>query len=156
LVTSTTTCAPASASASPSPVTVSTPVDRDADVSASYLAKQLQAMSRAGLVRSTQGNLGGYELTRPPSRITVLDVVEAVDGPTPAFLCTDVRARGPLAASPEACRTPCAIHRAMTAADEAWRASLRSVTIADLAAQVTGEHGRGVLDGVRNWFNAAP
>ena len=51
---------------------------------------------------------------------------------------------------------PCAIHRAMTAADEAWRASLRSVTIADLAAQVTGEHGRGVLDGVRNWFNAAP
>ena len=60
------------------------------DVSASYLAKQLQAMSRAGLVRSAQGHAGGYELTRPPSEITVLDVVEAIDGRTPAFLCTEV------------------------------------------------------------------
>ena len=124
------------------------------DVSPSYLAKQLQALSRAGLVRSAQGHAGGYELTRAPGEITVLDVVEAIDGRTPAFLCTDVRMRGPLATPPERCVTPCAIHRAMTAADEAWRASLRSVTIADLAAQVTGEHGPGVLAGVRDWLTA--
>jgi Rrf2 family protein len=34
------------------------------DVSASYLAKQLQGLSRAGLVRSVQGQSGGYLLTR--------------------------------------------------------------------------------------------
>jgi Rrf2 family protein len=124
------------------------------DVSASYLAKQLQALSRAGLVRSAQGHAGGYELTRAPGEITVLDVVEAIDGRTAAFLCTDVRTRGPLATPPERCVTPCAIHRAMTAADEAWRASLRSVTIADLAAQVTGEHGPAVLAGVRAWLSS--
>jgi Rrf2 family protein len=125
------------------------------DVSPTYLAKQLQALSRAGLIHSVQGHSGGYELSRPPSEITVLDVVEAIDGPSPAFVCTDVRARGPLAASPSACETPCAIHVAMINADDAWRASLRSVTIADLTAQVTGEHGPGVLAGVRGWLTGA-
>ena len=56
------------------------------DVSSTYLAKQLQALSRAGLVRSVQGHAGGYVLTRAPGEITVLDVVEAVDGARPAFV----------------------------------------------------------------------
>lgn len=50
------------------------------DVSPSYLAKQMQALSRAGLVRSVQGKTGGYVLTRGGTEITVLDVVQAVDG----------------------------------------------------------------------------
>jgi Rrf2 family protein len=103
------------------------------DVSASYLVKQLQALSRAGLVRSTQGQAGGYELTRSAEEVTVLDVVEAVDGPRSAFVCTEIRQRGPLATPREACTAPCAITRAMAAADEAWRAALHGVTIADRA-----------------------
>ncbi len=71
------------------------------DVSSSYLAKQLQALSRAGLIRAAQGYAGGYELARPADEITVLDVVEAVDGPQPAFTCTEIRQRGPLATPPE-------------------------------------------------------
>ena len=70
------------------------------DVSASYLAKQLQALSRAGLVRAAQGQAGGYVLTRDPSEITVLDVVQAVDGARSAFVCTEIRQRGPLATPP--------------------------------------------------------
>src|ERR1700742_2078001 len=77
------------------------------DVSPSYLAKQLQALSRAGLVRSVQGKAGGYVLTRAPERITVLDVVTAIDGPGPAFVCTEIRQRGPLATPPEDCVTLC-------------------------------------------------
>ncbi|SNY52560.1 RrF2 family transcriptional regulator [Paractinoplanes atraurantiacus] len=122
------------------------------DVSASYLAKQLQALSRAEIIRSVQGHAGGYELARPASRITVLDVVEAVDGPQPAFVCTEIRQRGPLAASAEACEKPCAISRAMSAADQAWRASLRAVTIADLAAQVGSDYDADVFAGVRAWL----
>src|SRR5215212_5703515 len=106
------------------------------DVSPTYLAKQLQSLSRAGLVRSVQGQSGGYLLTRPPDEITVLEVVEAVDGPEPAFVCAEIRQRGPLAAAPEDCRTPCPIARVMIAADRAWRASLGAVTVADLAAAV--------------------
>jgi Rrf2 family protein len=121
------------------------------DVSASYLAKQLQRLSGAGLVRSVQGLAGGYVLTRPADEITVLDVVEVVDGTTPAFVCTELRQRGPLASSPDDCTSPCGIARAMSAADEAWRACLRAVTIADLA----GEVDDATLAGIRGWFAGA-
>src|SRR3954466_11696343 len=73
------------------------------DVWASYLAKQLQGLSRAGLVRSVQGQSGGYLLTRAASEITVLDVVEAVDGDGRTFVCTEVRQRGPPAAGAAGC-----------------------------------------------------
>jgi Rrf2 family protein len=122
------------------------------DVSPTYLAKQLQALSRAGLIHSVQGHSGGYELSRPPSEITVLDVVEAVDGAQPAFVCTEIRQRGPLAAPPEACDAPCAVHRVMMTADAAWRASLRAVTVADLAAAVTERTGPGTLLAIRGWL----
>lgn len=122
------------------------------DVSTTYLAKQMQALSRAGIVRSAQGHSGGYLLTKPPERITVLDVVEAVDGPEPAFTCTEIRQRGPLAAPPEACRTKCAIHRAMLAADHAWRMSLKSVTIASLARSVRRGYDGDVMRTVGEWL----
>ncbi|MFI1097664.1 RrF2 family transcriptional regulator [Streptomyces sp. NPDC020917] len=126
------------------------------DVSGSYLAKQLQALSRAGLVTSVQGKAGGYVLTRPPEQITVLDVVTAVDGAQPAFVCTEIRQRGPLAAAPEACTRPCAITRAMAAADAAWRAALRDVSVADLARGVDEDYGPTALTGIRDWLGADP
>jgi Rrf2 family protein len=123
-------------------------------VSPSYLAKQLQALSRAGLTRSTQGAVGGYELTGAPSTITVLDVVLAVDGDEPAFRCTEIRQRGPLAAPPEACHRPCAIARAMGAAEAAWRAALAAVTIADLATDVDSDTEGTAFPRLRAWLRA--
>ena len=123
------------------------------DVSASYLAKQLQALSRAGLVHSVQGNAGGYVLTREPASITVLDVVEAVDGPREAFACTEIRQRGPLATPAEACAAPCPIARAMSAADSAWRAALRAVSIADLAQNVASASGPPAMARIGAWLS---
>ncbi|SEE22377.1 transcriptional regulator, BadM/Rrf2 family [Streptomyces sp. 2131.1] len=125
------------------------------NVSPSYLAKQLQALTRAGLVQSVQGKAGGYILTRPPALITVLDVVEAVDGPGPAFVCTEIRQRGPMATPPEACAVPCAIRRAMGRAETAWWETLRSITVADLAADVTSDSGPGALGRISTWLNTA-
>jgi Rrf2 family protein len=121
-------------------------------VSRTYLAKHLQQLSRAGLVRSTEGRVGGYALTRPADEITVLDVVLAVEGPEPAFRCTEIRQNGPLPATGEACRRPCGIARAMWAAEDAYRASLRGVTIADLAGGVRRDAGADVFDRVRGWL----
>ena len=122
------------------------------DISASYLAKQMQALSRAGLIASVQGHAGGYVLTRPAEEITVLDVVEAVDGAGPAFVCTEIRQRGPMATPASACTAPCAINRAMLAADRAWRDALRAVSVADLAQSVTGDYGPGTLNEIRGWL----
>jgi Rrf2 family protein len=119
------------------------------DVSPSYLAKQLQALSRAGLVRSVQGNAGGYVLTRSPALITVLDVVEAVDGPGPVFVCTEIRQRGPMATPPQSCTAPCTIARAMASAETAWRDALRTVSVADLARDI----GSGALAGISTWLS---
>jgi Rrf2 family protein len=124
------------------------------DVSGSYLAKQLQALSRAALVRSVQGKAGGYVLTRSPDLITVLDVVTAIDGPQPAFVCTEIRRRGPLAASAEACTRPCAISRAMSAADAAWRAALRAISVADLAASVNDDYGPSTMASISTWLSS--
>ncbi|WP_062208095.1 Rrf2 family transcriptional regulator [Streptomyces sp. NBRC 109706] len=124
------------------------------DVSPSYLAKQLQALSRAGLVRSVQGKAGGYTLTREPAAITVLDVVEAVDGPAPAFVCTEIRQRGPLATPAASCTAPCAISRAMHTADAAWRGALRAVTIADLARDVGADYGPRAMSRISDWLTA--
>ena len=122
------------------------------DVSGSYLAKQLQSLARAGLVHSVQGKSGGYALTRPPESITFLDVVEAIDGPTAAFVCTEIRQRGPLGAPAEACTTPCAIARAMGSADRAWRQALAAITIADIVHDTNTGAGPHFLTAVGDWL----
>lgn len=98
-----------------------------------YLAKHLQALSQAGIVESVPGPRGGYRLARAAAAVTVLDVVLAVDGPDPAFVCTEIRQCGPSACTePSAYLKPCGIARVMWEAEDAWRRSLREHTIADL------------------------
>ncbi len=85
----------------------------------------------------------------------MLDVVEAIEGPGPASICTEIRQRGPMATPPEACTAPCAISCAMANAETQWRAALREVTIANLADDVRGDYGPGALAGIGAWFKAA-
>ena len=121
------------------------------DVSPTYLAKQLQALARAGVVTPAEGREGGYQLGRAADRITLLDIVNAVEGPEPAFRCTEVRQRGPLPSSPSACRVPCGIAAGMRRAEAAWRAALAETTVADLAADVERRRA-GRLDRVADWL----
>ena len=109
------------------------------DLPPAYLAKHLQALSRAGIVTADRGVKGGYRLGRAPSQISLLDIVLAIDGSQPAFRCTEIRQRGPCAAAPSACRTACAIARAFLAAEAAWREALAGVTIAEMAAVAAAE-----------------
>ncbi|MGZ8734031.1 MAG: RrF2 family transcriptional regulator [Acidimicrobiia bacterium] len=105
-------------------------------VPGAYLAKHLQVLSRAGILESVPGPSGGYRLARPAAEITVLDVVEAIDGTGPAFTCTEIRRRGPAAVPAREYRLPCSIHVVMDRADAAWRAELQATTLADLVEQV--------------------
>ena len=97
-----------------------------------YLAKQLQALTRAGVLHATPGPRGGFRLARPADEITALDVVEAIDGSSPPFVCLEIRRRGRAAVPPEECVRPCSISAVMRDAHEAFRASLRAVTVAAL------------------------
>ncbi|MFI6908060.1 RrF2 family transcriptional regulator [Nonomuraea sp. NPDC050394] len=117
-----------------------------------YLAKHLQALSRAGIVRSTAGQVGGYSLTRPAAEISALEVVRAIDGTEPAYRCTEIRQRGPLALPAERCERPCAIARAMAAAEEAWARALGEVTVADLAERIDADSGGTAMAAVGRWL----
>lgn len=48
-------------------------------VPAAYLAKILQGLARAGIVRSQRGVGGGVMLAKPPTELTILEVVNAVE-----------------------------------------------------------------------------
>ena len=50
-------------------------------IPAELLAKVLQRLARKGLLVSQQGTRGGYVLARDPSKISIVDVIEAIDGP---------------------------------------------------------------------------
>ncbi|MCP2343189.1 RrF2 family transcriptional regulator [Actinomadura rupiterrae] len=117
-----------------------------------YLAKHLQALSRAGIVRSIAGQVGGYELTRPAAQITALEVVRAIDGDRPAYRCTEIRQKGPLALPAERCERPCAIARAMAAAEQAWADALSQVTIADLATRIDADSDGTAMAAVTRWL----
>lgn len=101
---------------------------------AAYLAKHLQQLSGAKILESTKGRVGGYRLARPANEITLLDVVEAIEGSAPVFRCTEIRRRGPCAGTPGSYPTLCGVSNAMERAETAWRAELRSQTVADLVA----------------------
>lgn len=104
------------------------------DVPPAYLAKQLQALVRAGVLTATTGPRGGFRLARGPGEITLLQIVEAVDGTSRFYTCNEIRQRGRGAAPPEQCRRTCGIARHMYAAEDAWRTSLAGVTLADVVA----------------------
>jgi Rrf2 family protein len=115
------------------------------DVPASYLAKQLQALVRAGILAASTGPRGGFRLARQPHEITLLQIVEAVDGTSRFYQCNEIRQRGRGAAPPEQCRKTCGIARRMYSAEAAWRASLSEVTLADIVAELP----RGVAQRTR-------
>ena len=53
-----------------------------------YLAKIMPRLARAGLVRTSLGALGGITLALPAEEISLLQIIEAVDGPLTLNLCS--------------------------------------------------------------------
>ena len=91
---------------------------RRRDIPVQFLVQLLATLRRAGVLRSQRGVKGGYLFARDPSEVTVLEVIELLDGP----LGRD--AEGILAEAAAAARTV-----------------LESTTIADLVERETREAG---------------
>jgi Rrf2 family protein len=106
-------------------------------ISASYLLKHLQALSSAGIVRTLPGPKGGYRLALPPQKITLLDIVLAVEGQEPAFRCKEIRRRGPNPPPAHLLANPCGINAAMLRAERAYRSELRRVSVADILSELS-------------------
>lgn len=103
---------------------------------AAYLNKQLQALVRAGILSSVSGPRGGFHLAQPAEKITVLDVVLAIEGPEPAFRCESIVANTPGAEPGEDYLRSCLVSQTMRQAELVWRQTLSRQTIAGIAASV--------------------
>jgi len=95
------------------------------EMSVKYLWSLIAPLQRAGLVRAVRGARGGYTLAKPPSDITVRDIVVEVEGPLSIVDCV---------------REPSACHREpLCAARDVWvevskkiEETLASITLSDV------------------------
>ena len=108
------------------PVQVKTICDNHG-ISARFLMQILLQLKASGLVESTRGTTGGYLLAKPPTKITLADVILAIDKATPA-------ARTALAGLHS---TPAvhAVSQSLQAVYASVQEQLTDITLADLVKQ---------------------
>jgi Rrf2 family protein len=121
-------------------------------VPAAYMAKQMQALSKAGIVRTSRGKTGGYSLARPASAISLWDIKAAIDGTLPAFRCTEIRQKGPCALKREQCKQACPIAAAFARAELAYRDALRAISLTDIVADVSTTGDSHHLNQILGWY----
>jgi len=56
-------------------------IAKEYNIPLEYLLKILQQLVRANILHSKRGPRGGFSLAKPPKKITILEIVEAVEGP---------------------------------------------------------------------------
>jgi Rrf2 family protein len=96
-----------------------------------HFAKTIAQLKRAGLVATSRGKTGGIGLARPAAKISILDVVIAIDGPGALNDC-------PLFLQPCECKKPCSLHALWREARDALVAFLTKTSVADVAEARAG------------------
>lgn len=125
-------------------------------VPVAFVAKIFSKLEKAGIVEASGGIRGGYRLAQAPEKISVLDVVDAVEGRKALFDCQEIRGRCALFDNqppPWASRGVCGIHAVMLNAQQAMRAELAKATLASLANgfMQTGAPA-GLMNQANEWF----
>jgi len=106
------------------PVSVRTIAERQ-DVPYAFARGIGRDLVSAGMVESRRGVAGGFVLVRDPRGLSLLEVVEAMQGPVSCAVCTS---------DPNWCKRMggCSVHRVWSAADEMLREYLGSKSLAGL------------------------
>ncbi len=104
------------------------------DIPPRFVPHVLGDLARAGLVEATSGKLGGYRARRRPDALSLLELIEAVEGPT---------VDGDCALGPGPCGSdhPCEFHHALAGARQAFVGVLADASFADIVGDpsVTAE-----------------
>ena len=96
-------------------------IARRRDIPVQFLEGMFATLRRAGILQSQRGVKGGYSFARPPAQISVLDIVEALEG----TLDTEAVGDDPV----------------WSEAVEALREKLRGTTVAQVAEREAREAG---------------
>ncbi|MDX3054321.1 Rrf2 family transcriptional regulator [Streptomyces sp. NE06-03E] len=116
-------------------------------LSATYLNKQLQLLVKAELLTSVPGAHGGFRLAKDIDKITLLDVVRAIEGDVRLFQCAEIRCCGRAGEITPRPTEPCPIKTAMVRAEDAWRQALGAQTLAEIQSEL--EQRPSIVSAVR-------
>ena len=125
-------------------------------ISPSFVAKIFPKLEKAGIVQAATGISGGYRLARAPSDISLLDIIDAIEGNKPLFDCREIRDRCAVFSDDApawATNGVCAIHAAILRAEKAMRESLAQETLASIAAVVERKAPKAFSSEVSGWLN---
>ncbi len=108
------------------------------EVSERYLEHILNTLRASGLVRSTRGARGGYELAKPPASITLGEIIRALEGPMDIVSCT----------RDDECRrlSVCITMEIWREVRDAIEGVLDSVTLEDMVRRYRHMSGDEILD----------
>jgi len=114
--------------------------------SEAYLRKIMRKLVLAGLVTSIPGNNGGFRLAKDPSKISLLDIVEASEGTIKTYpdmgfienIFSDAR--------PIAERGKDVLNKTFQSADDLWRNYLKEQSLSDILMQIMGEPAAPGID----------
>ena len=121
--------------ASPEKKTGIKTISENLEIPTPFLGKILQSLARNKILASTKGPHGGFSLGRPAGDISLMDIVEIVDGKDIFDTCL-VRTTK---CSDEA---PCGIHDSVVAIRKEMKHFFMNQTIADLATEFRSDSGR--------------
>jgi Rrf2 family protein len=107
-------------------------LSRATDVSGHFLSKVLQQLVRSRLIQSQRGSGGGFVLAVPAAGVSLLDVVEAIEGPVRLNQCIE---EGPSCER----KSWCPAHQVWAEAQAAIVNVLGGASMASLAAQANSD-----------------
>ncbi len=99
------------------------------DLPRAYLEQLVMSLRDAGLVRSTRGARGGYELTRDPAVIRMGEVLRALEGPIAPMICASEDAEHAVVCDRS---SRCTVNVLWVRIRDAVTGALDSMTLADL------------------------
>jgi len=93
-----------------------------------YLGKTLHALTKAGLVEGVRGPAGGYRLLADPSRLSIAELIDAVEEPGTRTMCL-------LRDRPCDSAHPCRAHDRWVGLERSVRGPLQATTLRDLLGE---------------------
>ena len=106
------------------------------EISEKYISRLIIELRKAGMVKSIRGSKGGYRISREPKEITLLDVVEVMEGPVSIVDCVSARDCCPRIAS-------CVTREIWTELNNQIREALQKITLQEIIDRYRAKNGDG-------------